>query len=97
MARSAPSESPLDRIPIAMIALIHITPKPDILDPQGRAVCNALHDLGYSEVSEVRIGRYITLEFKSTPGQDPRARLEEMCRRLLANINIETFTIEIRQ
>jgi len=79
-----------------MTALIHITPKPDILDPQGRAVSNALHDLGYTEVSEVRIGRYITLEFESTAGQDPRPRLEEMCRRLLANINIETFKIEIQ-
>ena len=80
-----------------MTALIHITPKPDILDPQGRAVSNALHDLGYNEVSEVRIGRFITLEFEATAGQDPRPRLEEMCRRLLANINIETFKIEIQQ
>ena len=79
-----------------MTTLIHITPKPDILDPQGRAVCNALHDLGYTEVSEVRIGRYITLELECKPGQDPLPRLEEMCRRLLANINIETFKIEIK-
>jgi phosphoribosylformylglycinamidine synthase len=80
-----------------MTALIHITPKPDILDPQGRAVSNALHDLGYSEVSEVRIGRYITLEFEPVAGHDPQPRLEEMCRRLLANINIESFKIEMQE
>jgi phosphoribosylformylglycinamidine synthase len=79
-----------------MTARIYITPKPDILDPQGRAVTNALHDLGYAEVSEVRIGRYITLDFQPVAGDDPRPRLEEMCRRLLANINIESFKIEIQ-
>jgi len=78
-----------------MTARIYITPKPDILDPQGRAVASALRDLGYREVDEVRIGRYVTLDFTPLPGQDPKVRLEEMCRRLLANINIETFSIEI--
>lgn len=80
-----------------MKARIYINPKPDILDPQGKAVASALHDLGYREVSEVRIGRYVTLELENIPGQDPRARLEEMCRRLLANINVETFKIEISE
>jgi len=79
------------------MARIHISPKPDILDPQGKAVNSALHDLGYREVSEVRVGRYITLEIQPQPGQDSRARLEEMCRRLLANINVETYTIEIHE
>lgn len=81
-----------------MKALIYITPKPDILDPQGKAVTSALHDLGYREVSDVRIGRYVTLELDGAPpGQDVRSRLEEMCRRLLTNINVETFKIEISE
>ncbi len=80
-----------------MIARIHITPKPDILDPQGKAVSSALHDLGYEEVGEIRVGKYITLEFQPLPGHDPRTRVEEMCRRLLANINVESFTIEISE
>ena len=80
-----------------MIARIHITPKPDILDPQGKAVGHALHDLGYTEVSEVRIGKYLTLELQPQPGQDPRPRVEEMCRRLLANINVESFTIDLSE
>jgi phosphoribosylformylglycinamidine synthase len=78
-----------------MIARIYITPKPDILDPQGKAVASALHDLGYNEVGEIRIGRYVTLELEGASESHTRARLEEMCRRLLANINVETFKIEI--
>lgn len=78
-----------------MTARVYITPKPDILDPQGKAVGNALRDLGYDEVDDVRVGRYITLELSPPPGKDPRERLEEMCRRLLANINVESFSIEI--
>ena len=80
-----------------MTALVYITPKPDILDPQGKAVGNALRDLGYDEVQNVRVGRYITLELKPRPGEDSRARLEEMCRRLLANINVESYRIEITE
>lgn len=78
-----------------MTVRVYITPKPDILDPQGKVVGNALRDLGYDEVQEVRVGRYITLEISPQPGQDPRERLEEMCRRLLANINVESYSIEI--
>ena len=78
-----------------MIARIYITPKPDILDPQGKAVTSALHDLGYQEVKEVRVGRYVTLEVDGESSSKVRSRLEEMCRRLLANINVETFKIEL--
>ncbi len=80
-----------------MTALVHITPKPDILDPQGKAVGSALRDLGYHEVAEVRVGKYITLEIEPKEGEDVRARLDEMCRRLLANINVETYRIEITE
>ncbi len=80
-----------------MTALVYITPKPDILDPQGKAVGNALRDLGYDEVQDVRVGKYITLELKARPGEDPHQRLEEMCRRLLANINVESYRVEITE
>ncbi len=80
-----------------MTALVYITPKPDILDPQGKAVGNALRDLGYDEVQDVRVGKYITLELKPRPGEDPHQRLEEMCRRLLANINVESYRVEITE
>lgn len=77
-----------------MTVKVIITPKPDILDPQGKAVGHALHDLGYEEVTDVRVGKYMVLELTATPGENPVERVEEMCRRLLANINIESFSIE---
>ncbi len=80
-----------------MTALVYITPKPDILDPQGKAVSSALRDLGYNEVGEVRVGKYITLEITPEKGVDTRQRLEEMCHRLLANINVESYRIEIME
>ncbi|TKJ40250.1 phosphoribosylformylglycinamidine synthase [candidate division LCP-89 bacterium B3_LCP] len=80
-----------------MTANVYITPKQDILDPQGKAVGNALRDLGYNEVTDVRVGRYIILKIDSVDDQDPRQRLEEMCKRLLANINVESYKIEIME
>ncbi len=80
-----------------MTVIVTITPKPDILDPQGKAVGNALRDLGYDEVQDVRVGKVITLQINPKPGEDVRSRLEEMCRRLLANINVETYRIEITE
>lgn len=80
-----------------MIVKVYISPKPDILDPQGKAVLNALKDLGYNEVEDVRVGKYITLDLKIQPGLDVKTRLEEMCRRLLANINVESYSIEITE
>jgi phosphoribosylformylglycinamidine synthase len=77
------------------VARIRVTPKPAILDPQGKAIASSLHALGYDEVGEVRLGKYIELEV----GADDRAaagqRVEEMCRRLLANDIIENFSFEL--
>ena len=72
-------------------------PKPDILDPQGKTVGRALHDLGYDEVTGVRVGKYITLEIEPKPAQDIKVRVEEMCRRFLANLNVENYSIEISE
>jgi len=67
--------------------------KEGVLDPQGKAVAGALHELGYAEVGEVRIGRVIELEMEG--GNGARERLEGMCRRLLANPVMEEFRIEL--
>ncbi|MXO67569.1 phosphoribosylformylglycinamidine synthase subunit PurS [Altererythrobacter marinus] len=70
---------------------IHVSLKPGVLDPQGRAVHHALEGLGFSGVEDVRVGRLIELEVAddTTDGQ-----LEDMCRKLLANTVIENFRIE---
>ena len=77
-----------------MKARIYVTLKPDVLDPQGKAVYHSLQELGYEEVSDVRIGRYLEVELEGQP-DGARQRLDEMCRRLLANPVTEEFRVEI--
>ncbi|MFQ5719009.1 MAG: phosphoribosylformylglycinamidine synthase subunit PurS [Acidobacteriota bacterium] len=75
-----------------MKARIYVTLRSGVLDPQGKTVCQSLQDLGYGEVEDVRIGRYLEVDVASHP--ENRARLEEMCRRVLANPVIEDFVID---
>ena len=69
---------------------VYVTLKTGVLDPQGQAVARTLGRMGYEEVEDVRIGKYIELEVDRAD----RARLEEMCKRLLANTVIEDYRIE---
>lgn len=72
---------------------IEVTLKPTLLDAQGRVVQNALHQLGYESVQSVRIGRYI--EVQIADGPDLCERVDEMCRKLLANPVIEDYRYEV--
>jgi phosphoribosylformylglycinamidine synthase len=72
---------------------ISITLKPALLDAQGRAVHGALTNLGYDNVSQVRIGRYI--EINIDDGSDIDAQICEMCDKLLANPVIEDYRYEV--
>lgn len=78
-----------------MIAHIIITPKPVVNDPQGLTVKQGLASLGFREVSEVRIGKYIELSLDVSSEHEARQRVEEMCRQLLANHVIEDFRFEV--
>jgi phosphoribosylformylglycinamidine synthase len=78
-----------------MKARIHISLKPGVLDPQGKAIGNALQGLGFTGVGEVRQGKLIELELAETDAAAARARVEDMCRQLLANPVIENYAIEI--
>jgi phosphoribosylformylglycinamidine synthase len=73
---------------------IHIVPRRGLLDPQGKAVGDALHTLGFSGVREVRIGRFIVLEIEATDAMEADAAVRDMCDRLLANPVTEDFEIE---
>lgn len=75
---------------------VYISPKQGVLDPQGQAALGALKSLGFDEVCEVRIGKYITLDLEGTDDKKAVKRLEEMCERLLANPVIEDYRIEIQ-
>ena len=70
---------------------IHVSLKPGVLDPQGRAVHHALEGLGFDGIEEVRVGRLIELDVADSTTD---ASLDAMCRQLLANQVIENFRIE---
>jgi len=70
---------------------VHVSLKPGVLDPQGRAVHHALEGLGFTGVEDVRVGRLIELDVADGTGDDT---LDEMCRKLLANMVIENYRIE---
>ena len=70
---------------------IHVSLKPGVLDPQGRAVHHALEGLGFEGVQDVRVGRLVELEVADGTSDEA---LEAMCRQLLANLVIENYRIE---
>ncbi|MBT5498895.1 MAG: phosphoribosylformylglycinamidine synthase subunit PurS [Alphaproteobacteria bacterium] len=74
---------------------VHVTLKNGVLDPQGKAIGNALEGLGFSGVDGVRIGRYIELELAESDPEKARAQSDEMCKKLLANTVIENYRIEV--
>jgi phosphoribosylformylglycinamidine synthase len=79
-----------------MRARVHVSLKPGVLDPQGKAVGDALGRLGFSEVNAVRVGKTIELELADGLSKDAaQARVREMCDQLLANTVVERYAIEI--
>ncbi|MBA7703580.1 MAG: phosphoribosylformylglycinamidine synthase subunit PurS [Calditrichaeota bacterium] len=78
-----------------MRALIYITPKEGILDPQGLTVGKALRSLGMEEVTGVRMGKYIEMELPGITRKKAKEITRQACDRLLANLNIESYRFEI--
>ena len=78
-----------------MKARIRITLKNGVLDPQGKAIQNALGSLGFAGVSDVRQGKYIEVDLASTDETAARAEVERMCKDLLANTVIEDYALEL--
>jgi phosphoribosylformylglycinamidine synthase len=74
---------------------IYVTLKKGLLDAQGKATQNALESLGFKEVEEVRMGKYINIKMKGQNQQMVIQRVEEMGKRLLANPVIEDFAYEV--
>ena len=77
-----------------MKAMIVVLPKPDVLDPQGRAIARASAALGHAEVRDVRQGKVFLVELEASDPGRARALVEELCQKLLANPVIEDFSIE---
>ncbi len=78
-----------------MKAKIYVTLKKGVLDPQGKAIHASLSHLGIAGVEDVRVGKYMELVLKETEREAACVRLDEACRRLLANTVIEDYRIEI--
>ncbi len=78
-----------------MKAKIHVYLKPGVLDPQGAAVAGALRNMGYDEVDDVRQGKLIELDLTGDDANAAKARVEEMCQKLLSNPVIESYSIEM--
>jgi len=78
-----------------MKAKVHITLKRGVLDPQGKAISHALHGLGFEGVGDVRQGKFIEIDLAETEPAAARKTVEAMCARLLANIVIEDYAIDL--
>lgn len=76
-----------------MRALVHVTLKPDVLDPQGKAIARASASLGYAGVRAVRQGKVFEIELDAGDEAEARALLSELCDKLLANPVIEDHRI----
>ena len=70
-----------------------ITLKKDVLDPQGKVIHQALDGMGFDDVNEVRQGKYFEIDTKETDNDKAKVKVEEMCKKLLANLVIENYQI----
>ena len=79
------------------IAEINIMPLKALLDPQGKAVTNSMKNLGFNEVTNVRIGKHITLEIEAASETEAGKRVEEACNKILINPIIEGFDFTLHK
>ena len=78
-----------------MKAKVYVTLKKSVLDPQGKAVQHALSSLGFNEVKDVRVGKFIELDLGSSDRAQAEQKIKTMCEKLLANTVIEDFKYEL--
>lgn len=76
---------------------IFVQLKPSVLDPQGKAVTNSLHHLGFDKAVQTRISKYIEITFDSTDKAEISAQTTQICEKLLANPNTESYHFEVEE
>jgi len=74
-----------------------VKPRSGVRDPQGEAVQEALHGLGYQAAEIHCVGRYLSLQIDAPTADEARALADDMCKRLLVNPNLETYQLEIHE
>ncbi len=78
-------------------AKIFVQLKPSVLDPQGKAVTNTLHNLGFDQVQQTRISKYIEIVFNSDDREEVKQQCTRICDSLLANPNTESYHFELEE
>ncbi|HEX4952544.1 MAG TPA: phosphoribosylformylglycinamidine synthase subunit PurS [Thermoanaerobaculia bacterium] len=78
-----------------MKARVTVFPRPEVLDPQGKAIKGALERLGFTAVSDLRAGKSFDLELTTADRGEAERQLKEMCEKLLANTLVERYEIEL--
>jgi phosphoribosylformylglycinamidine synthase PurS subunit len=78
-------------------AEINVMPLKEILDPQGKAVTGSMKNIGLAEVQNVRIGKHITLEIEAENAQAASEKVELACKKLLANLIMESYDFSIKE
>ncbi|MEX8546180.1 MAG: phosphoribosylformylglycinamidine synthase subunit PurS [Mucilaginibacter sp.] len=77
-------------------AEIDVMPKKEILDPQGKAVSGSMKNLGLSEITNIRIGKHISLEVEAESEAAANEKVEQACKKLLANLIMESYSFKIQ-
>jgi phosphoribosylformylglycinamidine synthase subunit PurS len=78
-------------------AHIDVMPLKELLDPQGKAVTESLHNLGLSQVQNVRVGKHITLSIEAASEAEAKDKIDEACKKLLVNQVMESYHFEITE
>ena len=78
-------------------ASIDVMPHDNLLDPQGKAVSGSMGNLGLPEITNVRIGKHITLHVEAADQQAAEAKVEEACKKLLANLVMEKYSFSVTE
>ena len=74
-----------------------VTLKKDVLDPQGKVVCQTLKNMEYKNIVNVRQGKYFEIEVEETDKEKAKKMVEEICKKLLSNTIIEEYTINLKE
>lgn len=78
-------------------AEIDVMPKKEILDPQGKAISGSMKNLDLSEITNVRIGKHVSLEVEADNENIAKEKVDQACKKLLANLIMESYTFTLHQ
>lgn len=78
-----------------LTAKIKVMPKASVLDPQGKVVMQSLETMGFRNIEDVRLGKYIEIKLENMTREEAQKTVDEMCQKLLANLVIESYAFDI--